>query len=90
MKKKGKPRVNQESKKIEDYIKSLPDWFIHDLDNKVCNKFDIDFEKFNRHFEKVSGMCYSIYLTKESERRLTIEYGSMKNALEKAKFGMLD
>ncbi len=82
----GRPKLSAIAIRIEKYIKQEPDWFINSLDDRVCNKFNIDFDKFNRHFEKVSGLSYGTYLKEEAIRRLTLEYGSLKDALEQAKF----
>ena len=81
----GRPKLSAIATKIEKYIRQEPDWFIGEFDNSVCNKFNIDFDKFNRHFEKVSGLSYGTYLKEEAKRRLTLEYGSLRKAMEKAK-----
>ncbi len=81
----GRPKQSPIAIRIEKYIGQEPDWFKDNFDNLVCNEFNIDFDKFNRHFEKVSGLSYGTYLKKEAKRRLTLEYGSLRKAMKKAK-----
>ena len=78
---------NTVTRKAVNYIKTFPDIFkVIEFPELVMNRFDINYNNFDRCFSEVFGHTYNTWLRIEAKRRLSIEYGSFKNALEKAKF----